>query len=48
MKFNLRASLLYDGGPIFGPAIIMKEDYTEDGPDIVGLTDDEIKSLGLE
>lgn len=47
MQFNFCASMLY-GGHIYGPAIIMKEEYTEDGPDIVGLTDEEIKAMGLE
>ena len=33
------------GHPIVGNIVVMKEGITEDGPDIVGLTDDEIAEI---
>lgn len=47
MILNLRASLIAQQA-IYGPAILMKEDFTEEGPDIVGLTDYDLKALGFD
>lgn len=47
MELNFRASILAEQA-IYGPAILMKEEFTEEGPDIVGLTNEEIKTFQSE
>lgn len=44
MKTNLIASTLY-GYEIVGPAILCKTGYTEDGPDIISLTYEDIEAI---
>lgn len=38
----------YHGQPIVGTAVFMKDGYTEDGPDIVSLTNDEAEQIFKE
>ena len=49
LPMNLVGSLMYGtprhGAPIVGNIVLMKDGYTEEGPDIVGLEDDEIEAL---
>lgn len=49
VKVNVLASLLYGydmhGQPIVGDVLVCKNQYTEDGIETVGLTDDEIEQL---
>ena len=49
---NLLGSILYDspqyGQPIVGAVIFLKEGYYDEGPAIVGMTEDEAQSLGDE
>lgn len=47
MQLNFVASIIAQQ-MIYGPAILMKEEFTDDGADIVGLTDEEIKTFGFE
>lgn len=50
LDMNPVASLLYggysDGGYIAGPVLILKEEWDEeDGPDITGLTEDDVSAV---
>lgn len=49
LPVNLFGCWVYDtihhGSPICGNAVLMKEAHTEEGIDIVGLTDDEVKTI---
>lgn len=49
LPLNAIGSVLYGtlahGHPIVGDIVIMKEGWTEDGPDVVGLTDKEAKDF---
>lgn len=44
LPLNAIGSLWY-GHPIVGNIVVMKEGMTDDGPDIVGLTDEEITEI---
>lgn len=50
LPLNLLGSILYGsdehGYPILGDIVIVKEGYYNDGPDAVGMDEDEAKSLG--
>lgn len=49
LPYNAVGSFLYEtrkhGSPILGDIVIMKEGMTPEGPDIIGLSDDEVKTL---
>lgn len=49
LKINRVGSLLYGshfhGNPILGDLVVMKTAFTPEGPDIVGLEDDELQHL---
>ena len=49
LPHNAHGSLLYGtpehGHPIVGDIVFMKEGWTADGPDIVGLCDDDVESI---
>lgn len=49
LDFNATGSFLYDtqkhGFPILGDIVIMKEGYTQEGPDIIGLSDSEAEEM---
>lgn len=49
LDFNTVGSFLYQtyihGSPILGNIVIMKHGFTEDGPDIVGLDDEDLSYL---
>lgn len=49
LAYNAVGSYLYEtrkhGSPILGNIVIMKEGMTPEGPDIIGLTNDEVKAL---
>ena len=49
LEFNTIGSFLYQtyihGSPILGNIVIMKHGMTDDGPDIIGLKDEEITIL---
>lgn len=49
LKINRVGSLLYGshfhGNPILGDLVVMKTEFTPEGPDIVGLEDDELQHL---
>lgn len=46
LPYNAHGSLIYGtpkhGHPIVGDIVIMQEGWTDDGPDIVGLSDDDV------
>lgn len=46
LPYNAHGSLLYGtpdhGHPIVGDIVIMQEGWTDEGPDIVGLSDDDV------
>lgn len=52
LPFNPVGSYYYQtdlhGWPILGTAVFMKEGMTEKGPDLVGLTDEELQNLEEE
>ena len=49
LPINIAGSILYGtpahGSPIVGNIVIMKEGWTEDGKDLIGLSDEEITML---
>lgn len=49
LELNALGSLMYGtlahGNPIVGDLVVMKEGWTEDGPDLVGLTDEEAQDF---
>ena len=49
LPVNTVGSFLYEtlrhGWPIVGTIVIMKDGFTDEGPDIIGLSDDDIKYM---
>lgn len=49
LPYNAVGSYLYEtqkhGSPILGNIVIMKEGMTPEGPDIIGLSDDDVNTL---